>query len=254
MPRKKGGEIALTCICCERPIVIGFDKHIQKKVWLSMCCLGPVCNAGFYCMHACRLCKKDNVSWNILRKTSFPFSSCPWRFPLSQFSASCPLTFSWEKWFECANEFKILMDRSDFQEFVKSCQSPLQWHDHLTLKRLFHEYLFLPRANLQLASVFRIRMCMRLGRSNASVFGSACHKFTQLLALCRANGVRVIHPIKIHAHFGIAFLCVTRISTKLVVKQKSEDGSSVVVCSNTYWHTMIPWIIRWITRFPKQKR
>jgi hypothetical protein len=249
MPRKTAGEVSLTCTCCESPIVIGYDPHIHKKVWISGCCAGPVCDREFYCTRACRLCKKDNVSWHEFRKTCFPFSSCPWRFPLSQFSASCPLTFSWEKWIGCVDKYTTLMRTPQFQEFLESCQSPLQWHDHLRLTKLFHEYIFLRPASLQLASMVRMRMCMRLGRSNASVFGSACHKITQMLDLCRANEVRVIHPRRIHAHFGIAFLCATRISTELD-RRKSEDGS-VAVCSNTYWHTMIPWIIRWITRLPK---
>ena len=237
MPRRSTYILWFFCACCLRLIPIGLCKKTEKKVRFSGCCGAPVCGGGF-CRRVCMFCKKP-TRVEIERKTSFPRH---------------PLHLSWEDWFRCAHEYATLMRIPRFQEFVESCQSPLQWHDHLRLTELFHEYIFLRPASLQLASMFRMRMCMHIRLSNASVFGLACHKFTQMLALCRANGVRVIHPIKIHAHFGIAFLCVTRISTKLVVKQKSEDGSSVVVCSNTYWHTMIPWIIRWITRFPKQKR
>lgn len=132
---------------------------------------------------------------------------------------------------------------------MASYQFPLQWHDHSRLRELFHEYLFLRPASLQLTSMFRMRMCMHKRLSNASVFGQACHKITQMLALCRTNGVRVIHPRPIHAHFGIAFLCATRISTEF--ERKTLKDGTVTVCSNTYWRTMIPWIIRWITRLQK---
>ena len=243
-------DFNVKCVCCERYILINSDKNLKcKVVGVSICCGAPTCVE--HCCEApnlvCKFCKKLTRGMEV-KKKNFPF---PHAFvPDALYS-------EWDEWVEYAKEYTILMRRPGFEEFVEYCQLRLRWYDHFRLEDLFHKYVK-TQSSLQLASMFRMRMHMHmhmhLGQSNASVFGLACHKFTQMLALCRANGVRVIHPIKIHAHFGIAFLCVTRISTKLVVKQKSEDGSSVVVCSNTYWHTMIPWIIRWITRFPKQKR
>lgn len=235
MPYRPTNQIEAFCVCCYYQIVIGLCKSIKKKVIFSNCCGGPVCGGGF-CTRICQFCKRSAAPIQIERKTSFPRH---------------PLHLSWEEWVRCTAQYSDLSHRPRFREFVESYQFPLQWHDHLRLRELFHEYIFLRPASLQLASVFRMRMCMcmHIRLSNASVFGQECHKITQMLALCRANGVRVIHPKKIHAHFGIAFLCVTRISMELD-RRRSEDGS-VSVCSKTYWRTMIPWIIRWITRLPK---
>jgi hypothetical protein len=123
----------------------------------------------------------------------------------------------------------------------------LLWHDHLRLRGLFDQ----SQASLRLASMFRMQMRMQMRiLENPSIFGQERIKFTRMLALCRANGVHVRFLSPIHAHFGFAFLCATKISTEFC-RQKSEDGSSVVVCPITYWHTMIPLIIRWITRLPK---
>ena len=236
MPHRPTNQIYAFCVCCFYQIVIGLCKRTEKKVRFSDCCGGPVCGRGG--SRVCKFCKiPTRVEFE--RKTSFPRH---------------PLQLSWEDWFERVDKYTTLMRIPRFQEFIESYQFPLQWHDHLRLTELFHEYIFLRPASLQLASMFRMRMHMHLDMrlSNASVFGLEYRKITQMLALCRANGVSVIHRSPIHAHFGIAFLCSTRISTELD-RQKSEDGSSVVVCSNTYWRTMIPWIIRWIASNQKKR-
>jgi hypothetical protein len=254
MPIHFSGFIRLLCSYCSDSLTIGKDLKWCKKFNFNKCCAAPVCENGFNCTHEhiCRYCKKSAIGFFKVRKSSLPYSifGLQFNFSDSQFSDSCPLKLTWDKYYRCVEELEILMRTPRFREFLESYQFPLQWHDHLRLRELFHQYLFLRPASLQLASMFRMRMCMHMRISNASVFGLECHKITQMLALCRANGVRVIHPRKIHAHFGFAFLCATRISTEFC-RQKSEDGSSVAVCSKTYWRTMIPWIIRWITRLPK---
>ena len=227
--------ITTLCACCLCKMVIDLNKHIIKKVKFLKCCGAPVC-CGIFPRRNCQLCKKP-TEVEFERKTGFPFVYA--------------LGLTWENWFKCVCEYTTIARTPKFREFVESYQFPLQWHNYLRLTELFHQYLFLQYlflrpASLQLTTMFRMRMCMHKRLSNASVFGQPCHKITQMLALCRANGVRVIHPRPIHAHFGIAFLCATRISTEFE-RQTLKDGK-VTVCSNTYWRTMIPWIIRWITR------
>ena len=238
MPPHQHGCQNVQCICCGELILVCLDKHGENKFRYVECCGGIACDNGLS-THFCHFCKKHtNVSTK--RKTSLPCF----------FPNSSVFRLTWVEYYRCLVQYRILSERPGFREFVLSSQFQLQWDNHLRWNELFNQYIFL-HPILQLASMFRIRMYMRLGRSNASVFGLMCHRFTKMLPLCRANGVRVIHSInKIHVHFGIAFLCVTRISTELG-RRKSDDGS-VVVCSNTYWHTMIPWIIRWITRLPKR--
>jgi hypothetical protein len=228
MPYRTTHSTLFWCVCCLRENRIGLCKHAEKKVKYTGCCGGPVC-CGNFPRPFCQFCQRPTTV-EIERKTGFPFAVA--------------LGLTWEDWFFRVTEYATLAYRPHFREFVKSSQSPLQWHDHLRLRELFNEYIFLRPASLQLVSVFRMRM--RLDQSNASVFGSACHRFTQMLALCRTNGVRVIHPRKIHAHFGIVALCVVKISTEHI-KYSSQDE----VDSKTYWRTMIPWIIRWIARHPK---
>ena len=238
MPIRQDGHEIVPCVCCGKPISVGLDKHVVKKFNYVHCCGGIACDHEL-CTRFCLFCKKDTTV-SISRKTGLPFF----------FPNSSVFRLTWVEYYRCLVQYRILFERPGFREFVLSSQFQLQWDNHLRWNELFNQYIFL-HPILQLASMFRIRMYMRLGRSNASVFGLMCHRFTKMLPLCRANGVRRRYSInKILVHFGIAFLCVTRISTELG-RRKSDDGS-VVVCSNTYWRTMIPWIIRWITRIPKR--
>lgn len=238
MPLFQSGFQEVQCVCCGKPISVGLDKHVVKKFKYVQCCGGIACDDGL-CTHFCHFCKK-HTTVSTRRKTSLPCF----------FPSSSVFKLTWEEYYRCLVQYRILSERPGFREFMLSSQFQLQWENHLRWNELFNQYIFL-HPILQLASMFKIRMYMRLGRSNASVFGQMCHRFTKMLPLCRANGVRVIHPRnKIHVHFGIVGLYVARISTELGIR-KSDDGS-VVVYSNTYWDTIIPWIIRRITRLPKR--
>ncbi len=244
MPKYRPGHKDVGCVCCNHPNLVCRDKNGYKKVGISTCCAGSMCyEENKDCNRVCRFCE-IHTKVIVVRKTSFPLSFFRLRGPITT-----AYDLAWDEWYECLEPYSDLSMRPGFREFLGSHQHPLQWHDHLRLRGLFDQYL--NQTSLRLASMFRMQMHMQMRiLENPSIFGQERLKFTRMLALFRANGVHVSYHRKIHAYFGIAFLCATRISTELD-RRKSEDGSSVVVCPITYWHTMIPLIIRWITRLPK---
>jgi hypothetical protein len=105
------------------------------------------------------------------------------------------------------------------------------------------QYIFLHPESLQLASMFKMRMYMRIYLSNASVFGPVYHKFTQLLNLYRTNEILIIHRSPIHVYFGISAFCVIKFSTQYV--EGTDKNGLVKVFSNKNMY-IINHIIRWI--------
>jgi len=250
MPRRYHGWIKVLCSCCLGEIVYCQDPHHgTRKTNVSSCCAAPICDKdNEECSRVCQFCRNKAESMLLKKSSNFPLRSGHPKGPtLSAFA------FDWFEWYKCLEPYRDVFKRPGFLGFLASYQHRLQWHDHLRLSWLFNHYLH-QQASLQLALMSRMHMHMELHMhrrsSIPSVFGKNLVKIMQMLALCRANGVvRVNLHSPILAHFGFAFLCATRVSTEFR-RQKSKDGSSVVVCSNTYLRTMFPSIFRRITRLP----